>query len=59
MIYLKQVCTSMGSMSLAIEGDRERFLRWALGSSSLEGVLEGVKLSMESTCNQFNNFVTM
>lgn len=41
--------TSIGSISLAIEGERERDLRWALGSSSRDGVLEGVKLSIEST----------
>lgn len=39
----------MGSMSLAMEGERERFFRWDLGSSSRDGVLDGVKLSMEST----------
>lgn len=39
----------MGSMSLAMEGERERFLRWDLGSSSRDGVLDGVKLSIEST----------
>lgn len=39
----------MGSISLAMEGERERDLRWDLGSSSRDGVLEGVKLSMEST----------
>lgn len=39
----------MGSMSLAMEGERERDLRRDLGSSSRDGVLEGVKLSMEST----------
>lgn len=38
--------TSMGSTSLAMEGDRERDF---LESSSLDGVLEGVKLSTEST----------
>lgn len=42
----------MGSTSLAMEGDRERDLRWDLGSSSLEGVLEGVKFSMESICRE-------
>lgn len=41
--------TSTGSMSLAMEGERERDLRWDLGSSSRDGVLEGVKFSMEST----------
>lgn len=41
--------TSMGSISLAMEGERERDLRWDLGSSSRDGVLEGVKLSTEST----------
>lgn len=39
----------MGSISLAMEGERERDLRWDLGSSSRDGVLEGVKLSIEST----------
>lgn len=46
---VSQDLTSMGSRSLAIEGERDRDLRSALGSSSLDGVLEGVKLSMEST----------
>ena len=41
--------TSMGSRSLAMEGERERDLRWDLESSSRDGVLEGVKLSTEST----------
>lgn len=41
--------TSMGSMSLAMEGERERDLMWDLGSSSRDGVLDGVKLSTEST----------
>lgn len=41
--------TSMGSTSLAMEGDRERDLSWDLESSLLDGVLEGVKLSTEST----------
>lgn len=41
------VLTSMGSRSLAMEGERERDL--SLGSSSRDGVLEGVKLSKEST----------
>lgn len=45
----RTLLTSMGSMSLAMEGERERFLRWDLGSSSRDGVLDGVKLSMEST----------
>lgn len=43
------VLTSMGSISLAMEGERDRDLRWDLGSSSRDGVLDGVKLSMEST----------
>lgn len=41
--------TSMGSMSLAMDGEREWLFRRDLGSSSRDGVLEGVKLSMEST----------
>lgn len=45
----KSLYTSMGSISLAMEGERERDLRWDLGSSSRDGVLEGVKLSIEST----------
>lgn len=35
-----------------MEGERERDLRWDLGSSSRDGVLEGVKLSTESTCGE-------
>lgn len=46
----EEVLTSMGSMSLAMEGERERDFRWDFGSSSRDGVLEGVKLSIESTC---------
>lgn len=41
--------TSMGSISLAMEGERERDLMRDLGSSSRDGVLDGVKLSTEST----------
>lgn len=39
----------MGSISLAIEGERERDLRWDFWSSSRDGVLDVVKLSIEST----------
>lgn len=40
--------TSIGSMSLVVDGDRERDMRRDLESSSLDGVLEGVK-SAESS----------
>lgn len=46
---LRDCLTSRGSISLAMEGERERDLRCDLGSSSRDGVLEGVKLSIEST----------
>ncbi len=40
--------TSIGSMSLAVDGERERDIRRDLESSSRDGVLEGVK-SAESS----------
>lgn len=40
--------TSIGSISLAVEGDLDLEWRWDLLSSSRDGVLDNVKFSTES-----------